>query len=101
MARDFVEVRAQVRLLSNMENARRGSWRPNHNFFEPDSREMTDGFIDLPDGFELSPGETVDVPIAFWWWPKLEGQIYPGREWRIQEGSTLVGIGRVIEVLDC
>ena len=101
MTRDFVEVRAQVRLLPTVVNARRGSWRPNHNFLEPDGREMAEGFIELPDGFELRPGETVDVSIAFWWSAKLEGQIYPGREWRIQEGLTLVGMGKVVEVLDC
>jgi len=33
-------------------------------------------------------------------WPGLEGQIYPGREWRIQEGHRLVGKGRIMEVLD-
>ena len=100
MARDFITVRAQVRLLPTLESGRRGSYRPNHNFFGPNSRLMTDGFIELPDGVELHPGETMELPIAFWWWPGLERQIYAGREWRIQEGLLLVGTGRVIEILD-
>ena len=73
----------------------RGSYRLNHNFFEPDNRDMTVGFIDLPDGIELHPGERIDLPIMFWNQPGLRDQIYPGREWRIQEGPKLVGIGTI------
>jgi translation elongation factor EF-Tu-like GTPase len=96
-------VRANIRLLPIAESGRtapiRGSYRPNHNFFGPDNRNMTIGFIDLPNGQELHPGESIELPIRFWNWPGLEGQIYPGREWRIQEGVKLVGIGTVLEVL--
>jgi len=53
-------VRANIRLLSTAEGGRttpiRGSYRPNHNFFGPDDRNMTVGFIDLPEGKELHPG---------------------------------------------
>jgi hypothetical protein len=96
-------VRANVRLLPTAESGRttpiRGSYRPNHNFFGPDSRNMTVGFIDLPEGMELHPGESIDLSIMFWNWPGLGDQIYAGREWRIQEGAKLVGIGTIIEVL--
>jgi translation elongation factor EF-Tu-like GTPase len=96
-------VRANVRLLPTSESGRttaiRGSYRPNHNFFGPDSRNMTVGFIDLPGGTELHPGESIDLPIMFWSWPGLGDQIYPGWEWRIQEGAKLVGIGTIIEIL--
>jgi elongation factor Tu len=100
----YVSVTARIRLLSAAEGGRtaplrRGSYRPNHNFFGPDDRTMTVGFIDLPDGTELEPGGTIDVPMTFWNWPGLEGKIYPGREWRIQEGAKLVGVGTVLEVL--
>jgi hypothetical protein len=60
---------------------------------------MTIGYVELPDGKELLPGESLEVPITFWKWPGLKGQIYPGRQWRIQEGPRLVGWGTVIEVL--
>ncbi len=103
MNNKIVVVRANIRLLSTAEGGRaapiRGRYRPNHNFFAPDNRNMTVGFVDLPGGSELSPGESIDISIRFLDWPGLEGQIYPGREWRVQEGAKLVGIGTVIEVL--
>lgn len=104
MSTDVIKVRAEMRLLPTSAGGRispvRGSYRPNHNFFDPDASEMTIGFIELPDGNELRPGDTIEVPIDLWWWPKLRGEVHPGREWRIQEGARLVGFGRVLEVLD-
>lgn len=104
MSRDFVHVIAEVRLLPTNEGGKTvpicGSYRPNHNFFGMDDASMTAGFIELPEGLAVNPGETITVPIALWWWPGLAGQIYVGREWRIQEGPHLVGFGRVIEVHD-
>jgi len=101
--KEKVEVRANIRLLLALEGGRdtpiRGSYPPNHNFFGPDDKQMTIGFIDLPTGRELKPGESCELPITFWNWPGLDGQIYPGREWRIQEGAKLIGIGTVLEVL--
>ncbi len=98
-----VLVRANIRLLPTAESGRtapiRGSYRPNHNFFGANDFNMTMGFIDLPTGTELRPGESIEISIRFWGWPGLEDQIYPGREWRIQEGAKLVGIGIVLEVL--
>jgi hypothetical protein len=77
----------------------RGSYRPNHNFFDPDNRIMTIGFIELPDRVELHPGESIETKIKFLSWPGLERQIYPGREWRIQEGPKLAAVGTIIEIL--
>ena len=98
-----IPVRAKIRLLATAEGGRvtpiRGSYRPNHNFFDLDNREMTMGLIELPEGKELHPGESMEVTVVFLKWPRLEGQIYPGREWRIQEGAKLVGMGTVLEVL--
>ena len=102
IADGFIEVLASVTLLSTQEGGRstsvRGSYRPNHNFFGPDNREMTIGFIELPEGVELSPGQSINVPISFWSWPRLVGEIHPGREWAIQEGQNVVGSGKIIEV---
>lgn len=100
---DGIAVRADIHLLPTAVSGRTepisGFYRPNHNFFGPDDREMTTGFIELPEGAVLHPGENIEARIIFWYWPGLEGQIYPGREWRIQEGHTLMAIGTVIEVL--
>jgi hypothetical protein len=87
MSDQGISVRANVRLLPSAEGGRitpiRGSYRPNHNFFDPDNRNMIVGFIDLPNGSDLHPGESIELPITFWNSDGLEGQIYPGREWRI------------------
>jgi len=103
MSDNRILVRAHVRLLPTSESGRtaaiRGSYRPNHNFFDPDNTNMAIGFLDLPEGTDLYPGESIEVEIAFWGWPGLDGQIYPGREWRIQEGMRLVGFGTILEVL--
>ena len=103
MSDQGISVRANARLLPIAEGGRitpiRGSYRPNHNFFDPDNRNMIVGFIDLPNGSELHPGESIELPITFWNSDGLERQIYPGREWRIQEGAKLVGIGTVLEIL--
>lgn len=102
MATEFIHVIAEVRLLATSEGGKIvpicGSYRPNHNFFEAEDAVMTAGFIDLPDGVMVHPGETVTVPIAIWWWPDLDDQVYIGREWRIQEGRHLVGFGKVIQL---
>lgn len=96
-------IRANIRLLPSAESGRTapvmGSYRPNHNFFEPDGRNMTIGYIEIPEGKLLYPGESIDVPVLLWKWPGLESGIYPGRQWRIQEGNQLIGIGTVLEVL--
>jgi translation elongation factor EF-Tu-like GTPase len=104
MSIDMVHVLADVRLLPTSKGGRSvpicGSYRPNHNFFDADDATMTIGFIEIPKGVAVHPGETITVPIALWWWSGLEGQIFVGREWRIQEGPNLVGFGRVIEIQD-
>ena len=103
MTEGVIRVRAAIRLLPTSESGRkapiRGSYRPNHNFGTPDNRAMRVGYIDFPEGTWLSPGETAETVIAFWEAPGLVDELHPGREWRIQEGGLLVGIGTVIEVL--
>ncbi|WP_439815946.1 hypothetical protein [Zavarzinia sp. CC-PAN008] len=99
---DIVRVLAAVRLLSTAEGGKarfvRGSYRPNHNFFGPDNSMMTIGVMDI--ATEWYPGECREVVVTFLNWPGLAGQIVAGREWRIQEGPKLVGIGTVLRVLD-
>lgn len=100
----IIHVRARIRLLPSEDSGRtqpvRAGYRPNHNFFGPEDRNMTLGLIGLPSGLALHPGESIETIVQFLSWPGLNGEIYPGREWRIQEGHTWVGTGTVIEVLD-
>lgn len=60
---------------------------------------MTIGFVELSEGSELRPGVSIEVTINFVNWSGLDGQIYLGRQWRIQEGPKLVGIGTILEVV--
>lgn len=100
----IIRVMATVTLLATADGGRAGpircGYRPNHNFFGPDNCEMTIGLIELPEGIALQPGQSIDVPISFWSWPRLAGEIYAGREWSIQEGLKVVGFGKVVAVLD-
>ena len=61
---------------------------------------MAIGFIDLPEGVELLPGQSIETPISFWSWPRLAAAVRAGREWTIQEGPKVVGFGKVLEVVD-
>lgn len=105
MTAKYITVRASVRLLTIEEGGRfnpvpgPGSYRPNHNFFSAGNNEMTIGFIELPDEQGLRLGEARELVISFWPWERLDGEIYPGREWVLQEGSKVVGHGRVLEVM--
>lgn len=103
MTEGDIRVRARIRLLPTAESGRtvpiQGSYRPNHNFLDRDNREMAMGFINFTEGELLLPGESAEVEVTFWSWPRLAGEVYPGREWLIQEGPTVVGVGTVLEVI--
>lgn len=102
MANDSITVRANIRLLPTSEGGKTqpvwGRYRPNHNFFGPESRVTAIGVIDVPEGKKLWPGESIEVSVTLLIWPELEKLLQPGRQWRIQEGVKLVGFGTVIEV---
>jgi elongation factor Tu len=107
MAGDQVRVKARIRFLSTEEGGRRsaleggGSYRPNHNFFGPDDKEMCMGFIELADGERVAPGETVEKDLTLALFPPIEPEmIHEGRDWRIQEGAQFVAVGTILNVLD-
>ena len=75
-----------------------GSYRPNHNFFGPEDRDMCTGFIELAEGEQVAPGDTIQKDITLTIFHPLE--IRQGQDWRIQEGGKLVAVGTVLKVLD-
>jgi translation elongation factor EF-Tu-like GTPase len=105
MKDDHIRVKASIRFLPTNEGGREsplsggGSYRPNHNFFEPDDRDMCMGFIDLPEGSQVAPGDTIETEITLWTYPAVKPEIRGGRQWRIQEGGKLVAVGTILKVL--
>lgn len=106
MSDDHVRVRASIQFLSTQDGGRSSpllggvSYRPNHNFFGPDDRDMCMGSIELPEGQQVAPGDTIQTEMTFWIYPALKPEIRGGRQWRIQEGGKLVAMGTILEVLD-
>lgn len=103
MTNDQVRVRARIRFLTTEEGGRGEplpgsvSYRPNHNFFGPDNREMCIGFIELADGERVCPGDTIEKDITLLIFPPVAPEIRTGREWRIQEGGMPVAIGTILD----
>jgi elongation factor Tu len=66
MENNQVRVEARIHFLSTEKGDRSsslqggGSYRPNHNFFGHDNREMFVGFIDLAEGEQIAPGDTIE-----------------------------------------
>ena len=95
-------ISARIELLSAAEGGRKKalhgpiSYRPNHNFFGKDDREMCMGTIELTDRQSLAPGEAMNLDMTLWLWPALAREVDIGRRWRIQEGEQLVGWGTVL-----
>ena len=73
-------------------------FRPNHNFGSQDDRFFFIGQIKIPKGEWVYPGETRDLSVTFLNAPGLYDLLKPGRIWRIQEGSKLIGTGTVIAI---
>jgi len=58
------------------------------------------GIIELPEGQQVAPGDTIEADITFWVSPAVRPEISVGRQWRIQEGAKLVAAGTILEVFD-
>jgi len=106
MTVDFVRIEARVAFLRTDEGGRispirgAGSFRPNHNFFGPDDRDMCIGSIELIAGEEVHPGDTVRKIVTFVSSPIVVSEVQEGRTWRIQEGPHLIAIGTVLRIID-
>jgi elongation factor Tu len=106
MTPDQIRIEARIYFLRTDEGGRstalagEGSYRPNHNFFGPDDRDMCVGFIALSTGEVIRPGDTVTKEIRLLTGGDLLPEIHEGRQWRIQEGLKLVALGTVLRVGD-
>ncbi len=102
-----ITVRARISLLRADQGGRTrplvggSSYRPNHNFWGDDvgTKGFAVGIINLPTGHDPLPGESFEVEVIFLPWKELTPELYPGREWSIQEGAKLVGYASVLQVL--
>jgi hypothetical protein len=97
-----VVVEARISLLPESEGGHPVGvdhhYRPNHNFGGPDDRSFFIGQVDF-EGGDLQPGESRDVTVTFLPVRGLVDQLSPGRRWRIQEGSQLVGMAELRRVV--
>ena len=99
----MINVRALITFLASHEGGRtsdvRSTYRPLHNFGEPNNREMWSGEIRLDENDKISPDESREVLVRFNKEPALLAELQLGRTWRIQEGPQLVAMAKVIEIL--
>jgi translation elongation factor EF-Tu-like GTPase len=106
MTHNRVRVEARVRFLTTAEGGRSssiqggGRYGSNHNFFWPENRDMCIGFIELDDGEQVTPGDTIEKTITLLVFPAVEPEIRRGKKWRLQEGNKLVATGIIVKVHD-
>jgi len=99
-----VDVLARVSLVPTDEGGREQpllgtySYRPNHNFFEPDNIVMCMGELQISPEEPRFPGEVFECLIRMILHPEIADSMAPGRKWRIQEGRKLVANAEVIEL---
>ena len=97
-----IEVVARVTLLSTEEGGRHSpiqtKIRPNHNFGSPENKIFFIGQLELKENEQFFPGETKEITIKFLKDRDLMENLTVGNSWRIQEGSRLIGIAKVLKV---
>ena len=56
------------------------------------------GQIEIPEGETIRSGQPRELTIDFISADTLGSELRPGRQWRLQEGATLVGMTTVISL---
>ena len=101
---DPIRVNAIVSLLTYAQGGRKTpivggqTFRPNHNFGDERNINFYIGQINYEDGDLIYPGESRNVQIEFMNVDGLRELLSPEKVWRIQEGSTLIAHGKVVDV---
>ena len=92
-------VETTIHLLPTEEGGRHTpitkNFRPNHNFGNEENRNFFIGQVELKDNEFMFPGETRDLVVTFMNVRGLKELLTIGNEWRIQEGSHLIGTAKV------
>lgn len=106
MEPENVTVWAEIHLIPTSEGGRLNpapagsSYRPLHNFWPDEThKEMAAGIINLKPETSLPLDQSTETEIMFFVWPRLLHELYPGREWRIQDGYKIVGYGKILKIL--
>lgn len=101
--KDLVVVEVQITLLSTEDGGRKGpifsGYRPNHRF-DPESNisGFFIGEIQFTTKNAIYPGESEKVVIIFLKAGGIEEYLIQGTEWLLQEGSKLVGKGKILNI---
>ena len=61
---------------------------------------VTSGYQRFLNKDEVNPGDTVDAEITVISTNFLKHKLYPGLEFEFREGSRIIGIGKVLQVLN-
>jgi len=92
---ELILIEASVTLLKSDEGGREhpitDRYRPNHNFDFPDQNRMFIGQFDMSENEWIYPGETNLVTISFLNSIGLREKLIPNCEWKLQEGTHIVG----------
>lgn len=97
-------VEAEISLLATNDGGRKSpiteKYRPNHNFDESNNCVFYIGQIELKKGEWLYPSESRLLLVTFLDSKGLREKLEIGKEWRIQEGSHIVGKG-IVKYIVC
>lgn len=92
---DSILIEATVTLFKSDEGGRdhpiTDSYRPNHNFDFPEQNRMFIGQFEMAPDEWIFPGETKLVSISFLNSIGLRELLVKNCEWRLQEGSQIIG----------
>jgi elongation factor Tu len=96
------DLEAEIYAFRHDEGGRRTpfftGYRPNHDFRLPN--ELNDGMHEYPDGDEIALGSTGKAVIWLLAPDRNAGRFFEGFEFTVQEGSRIVGRGKITKVVN-
>ncbi len=102
MGRQF-DLEAKIRFLSAEEGGRSkpvfSSYRPNHDFGVHDDYGLVDAVHEYVGTDHCDPGQSVFAKLTFLNDQPVLRRLFPGQEFRVQEGARIVAIGSISRLL--